>query len=71
MFNSRFFPLCLFFVITRVYEGTKACGKHRDGCGDPSRIGIWYLFFTYTPASTVSLIFSLDKESESERMSGV
>ena len=43
------FSRCLFFVITGVYEGTKACGKHRDGCGDPSRIGIWYLLFTYTP----------------------
>ena len=68
IFNNRFFPLCLFFVITEVYEGTGACGKHRDGCGDPRRIRKWYLFLTYTPVSPVRLIFWLDDEmGESER----
>jgi len=52
MFFSFFLSFFL-FVITEVYEGTRACGKHRDGCGGPRRIRIWYLFFTYTPVSTL------------------
>ena len=51
------FSRCLFFVITEVYEGARACGKDRDGYGDPRRIRVWYLFFTYTPVSTVSFDF--------------
>jgi len=51
-------PAMFFFVITEVYGGTRACGKHRDGCGDPRRIRMWYFPFTYTPVFTVSLIFS-------------
>jgi len=61
-----------FLFITEAYGETRACGKHRDGCNDPRRIRVWYLFFTYTPVSTFSLIFWLDEEvSESERMNEV
>jgi len=34
MANNRFYPPYLFFVITGVYGGTRACGQHRDRCGD-------------------------------------
>ena len=51
------FSRCLFLVTPEACWETRACGKHRDGCGDPRRIRIWCLFFTYTPVSTVSLIF--------------
>ena len=65
------FSRCLFFVITEVYEGTRACGKHRGGCGDPRRIRIWYLLLTYIPVSTVSLVFQLDEVRKSDRMNEV
>ena len=54
MFNNRFYPLCFFFVITEVYWGTRVSGKHRDGCGNPRRIRMWYLSFTYTPVSPLT-----------------
>jgi len=38
-------PPSLFFVFIEVYEGTRAGGRHRDGCCDPRRICMWYLFF--------------------------
>jgi len=37
MVNNRFYPLCLLSVITGVHGGTRACGQHRDECGDPWR----------------------------------
>jgi len=46
---SRYVFSLLLRKCTVQYERTRSCGKHRDVRGDPTRIRIWYLFFTYAP----------------------
>lgn len=37
------------FVITEVYGVTRACEKHRGGCGDPERDqDVVFMFYLYT-----------------------
>ena len=43
-------------VITEGHGESRACGKHKDRCGDPRGIRTWYLCFTYTLVSTERLI---------------
>jgi len=62
-----FYLTCVFFVITGVEGEQGHAGNTEIGVVIHRRIRMWYLSFTYTPASTVSLIFS-DGEVESEQM---
>jgi len=57
MLNKGFYPRCLFSDTTGVYRGIRPCDKHRDRCGDPQEDQDVVLYFTYSPVSTVSLIF--------------
>jgi len=58
MFNNRFFLLSDLLVIMAVYRGRRVWGKYKDTYGDPRRIRMWNLSFSYAQIFTVGLIFS-------------
>jgi len=63
MFHKGSIRNVIFFVITGVYGGIGACGKHRDRCGDPWEDQEVVLCFTYTPVFTDSLILVREEQS--------
>ena len=57
LFTKEIRPICLFFVMTGVYGGTRHGGNREIGVVIDGRISMYYLSFTYSPVSTVSFAY--------------